>query len=311
MLTLFTSPKPFRGQSDLLQRNAIRSWIELGPQVEVLLVGDEPGMAEAAAALGVRQVREVERNTQGTPLVSSIFAQARAHSDRPLLAYVNADIILLPDLLEAAGIVAGLHERFLIVGRRWDLEVRQPLAFEPGWEAALRARLRAEGVLHPPGGSDVFIFPRPAFREMPPFAIGRAGWDNWMIFRARRLRWPVVDASGAATIVHQNHDYSHLPGGRPHYTLPESAENVRLAGGRRAIFGLRDADHRIRGGRLVRRLPSRRRLLREFETLPLRALGSSALAELTFALVHPLKAVGEWRGRLAYALGRRRPGGGG
>lgn len=310
MLTLFSSPKAFRGQSDLLQRNALRSWQQLGPQVEVLLVGDEPGMGEAAAALGLRQVRQVERNPQGTPLVSSIFAQARAHSASPLLGYVNADVILLADVLDAAQAVAEHADRFLIVGRRWDLAVQQPLEFGPGWESALRARLHREGRLHPPGGSDYFIFPRACFDDMPPFAIGRAGWDNWMIFHARRARWPVVDATGAATIVHQNHDYSHLPGGQPHYTLPESAENVRLAGGRRAIFGLCDADHRIRRGRVARRRLSWRRVLREFETFPLRILGSGALAEVTFALVHPVRALREWRGRLAYAL-RRRAGRGG
>jgi hypothetical protein len=32
-------------------------------------------------------------------------------------------------------------------------------------------------------------------------------------------------------IVHQNHDYSHLPGGKPHYEHPDTNENIRLAGG--------------------------------------------------------------------------------
>ena len=48
MLTLFTAPKPFRGHIGLIQANAIRSWMALAPDIEVLLVGDEPGLAEAA-----------------------------------------------------------------------------------------------------------------------------------------------------------------------------------------------------------------------------------------------------------------------
>ena len=71
-------------------------------------------------------------------------------------------------------------------------------------------------------------------------SFGRAGWDNWMIYAGRRSGWPVVDATASIMIIHQNHDYSHLPGGQPHYRLPETDENVRLAGGKRVIFHLRE-----------------------------------------------------------------------
>ena len=30
---------------------------------------------------------------------------------------------------------------------------------------------------------------------MPDFAIGRAGWDNWMIYHARQQGWPVIDGT--------------------------------------------------------------------------------------------------------------------
>ena len=53
--------------------------------------------------------------------------------------------------------------------------------------------LRARGRPHLPAGSDYFLFPRHLFAEIPEFAIGRAGWDNWMIYQARRQGWPVVD----------------------------------------------------------------------------------------------------------------------
>jgi len=57
MLTIFTAPKPFTDPHlDLIQRNAIRSWRDLGPLVEVLLIGDEAGMQGAALDLQVRQL---------------------------------------------------------------------------------------------------------------------------------------------------------------------------------------------------------------------------------------------------------------
>ena len=50
MLTLFSTPKPFRGHIAVIQTNAIRSWLELEPACEVILFGDEEGTAEVAAA---------------------------------------------------------------------------------------------------------------------------------------------------------------------------------------------------------------------------------------------------------------------
>ena len=302
-LTLFTAPKPFtNAHINLIQRNAIQSWQRLGENVRVLLVGDETGMAETAAEFAVTHLPQVQRNRDGTPLVSSIFELARQHSPDPLLVYLNADILLTPAFLQPVEQVAGQAERFLIVGQRWDMDLRQPLEFSPGWDERLLADMRARGRLHPPMGSDYFVFPRNCFTEMPKFAIGRAGWDNWMFTYARLQGWPVVDATGTITIIHQDHDYSHLPGGQPHYRLPETTENIRLAGGRRAIFTLLDADVILQDGKL-RRIPLRgRKLLRELETFPLRKLHSYPLAELSFALFHPVKAFKEWRGRLTYKL---------
>ena len=38
-LTIFTAPKPFTNPHiDTIQRNAIRSWVELGEAVQVVLV---------------------------------------------------------------------------------------------------------------------------------------------------------------------------------------------------------------------------------------------------------------------------------
>jgi hypothetical protein len=308
-LTIFTAPKPFSNPHiNIIQRNAIRSWAEMGSQVEVLLVGDEPGIAEAAADLGARHLPGVATNEQGTPLVSSIFELASQSSDSPLLAYVNADILLLSDFLEVALKVKGLAKRFLAVGRRWDLDVRHPLDFNSGWENRLKEQVEELGRLHPASGSDYFLFPHDSFTDIPPFAIGRAGWDNWMIYAARRQHWPVVDATSALMVIHQEHDYGHLPGGQPHYRLPETAVNVRLAGGRRALFSLQDADYQLVSGQL-NPIPKRgQKLLRELETFPIVNLKSRPLAELAFAFFHPLKAWGEWRGRLGYKLQQINPG---
>lgn len=308
-LCLFTTPKPFADPHiRRIQRNAIRSWRLLGPAVQVVLVGNEPGVPQVASELGVEHVRQVKCNPSGTPLVSDVFAQALAQSRQPVMGYVNADIILLPDTLAALELVARCCDRFMAVGRRWDLDVRHELKFGSGWVEELE-RLRAKaGRLHPAGGSDYFFFRRATLLEIPDFAVGRAGWDNWMIYAARRAGWATIDVSGAVTAIHQHHDYSHLTGSQPHYRLPESAENVRLAGGRRRLFTLADVDHTLANGS-VRPAPlTLASAVRRLEVAPLLKTRSGLLAELFFTLAHPLRAAGEWAGRVRYALRSRRSG---
>jgi hypothetical protein len=128
-------------------------------------------------------------------------------------------------------------------------------------------------------GSDYFIFPRDCFADMPEFAIGRAGWDNWMIYKARKEGWATVDATSSIMIIHQNHDYGHLPGGQPHYKLPETYENIRLAGGREVTrFTLLDTNRKLVGGRLRRPAWSGERFIRWLETFSLLAFNNYWLA---------------------------------
>ena len=254
LVTIFSAPKPFdREHIALIQRNAIRSWLALGERVEVVLIGDEPGLAEVAAEMGVRHLPEVERSPQGTPLVSSIFARAAEAAHAPYLCYINGDILLMDDFLQAVeAVVARTPRDFLMVGRRWDADITEPLDFGEGWEDRLRAFVRAHGQQHSAFGIDYFVFPKGAYAEMPPFVVGRAGWDNWMIYYARKQGWKVIDASADVLAVHQNHDYAHLPPGQHPYKTEESLHNVNLAGGRSRMFCIWEANYRLENGHLRR-----------------------------------------------------------
>jgi hypothetical protein len=265
-LTIFTAPKPFTNPHiATIQRNAIQSWLHLDADVDVILIGEEEGLAATAAEFKLQHLANVARNQQGTPLVSSIFDLARQASQSPLLAYLNADILVLPDFATIAHQVAAQANHFLVVGRRWDLQVDHELDFGPGWEQRLRRDLQDGGRLHAPAGSDFFIFPRHLFTEMPPFAIGRAGWDNWMIYHACQQSWPVIDATPSLKIIHQDHDYSHLPGGKPHYDLEESERNMAMAGGQMHMYNVLDTNRQLRGGRIRAPRPSLLRFLRAAE----------------------------------------------
>ncbi|MBN2257956.1 MAG: hypothetical protein JW704_09045 [Anaerolineaceae bacterium] len=300
LVTIFSTPKPFiNAQITRIQNNAFNSWIRLGPEADVLLVGQEEGVEEAARKAGIRLIKKVERNAQGTPLIMSIFQAARDNSSSPLLAYVNADIILEPKFLEVARQVKSQAATFLVVGRRWDLDIQHELDFSEGWVDRLKCMVDKNARLHPTGGSDYFIFPRSCFQRIPALVIGRAGWDNWMIYNARICNWPVVDATLTYQVVHQQHDYAHLPEGKPHYRLPESDENIRQAGGRHAIYTLVDANWLLKEGRLFKAPLTLKRLWREIEIFPATTLKRPWLAELAYYTLHPLRAYWELRVRLS------------
>lgn len=228
MLTIFTAPKPFVGHIGVIQRNAMRSWAAL-PGCEILVFGAEDGCDDIAAELGATHL-DVARSGYGTPLVSDMFARARTSARMPVLCFANADLILTSSLLAAVRRVRG--HRFVLVGQRWDVDIRDELEFGADWEAGLLRRVREEGRLHPPAGSDYFAYPADVEWEMPPFAIGRVAWDNWALHRARRLSLDVIDATKVVVAVHQDHAYTQAqrPLGAIHES-PEAIENLRLLDG--------------------------------------------------------------------------------
>jgi hypothetical protein len=272
LITLFSAPKPFTDPHiAMIQRNAIKSWTLL-PDVEVILLGEEKGLAKAAKEFGVNHIRDVARNKGGVPLISSMFQLARENSNSDLLCIVNTDMILLPDFVEAARRSRMLRDKYVLLSQRWDYDIESPLEFAEGWETQLRESVRKQDQLHRPAGSDFFLFPKSCYEDVPDFTIGRAGWDNWMIYKARKEGWPVIDCTPSVMIVHQNHDYSHLPDGKPHYEHPETNENIRIAGGQANIrYTILDSTHQLVDGKLSRPKMTSLRFTRNVE-LFLRAI---------------------------------------
>lgn len=268
LITIFTAPKAFTNPHiATIQRNALQSWLHLGPEVEVLLYGREAGIAEVASEFGVKHIPDVACTETGAPYINSMFDITRQISDSPLLCVVNADIIFMPDIIKASKQLLNLTDRFLALGQRWDLDVKEQLDFSDNWVERFSLRTKNNGQLHLPLGSDYFIFPRGCFQEIPEFAIGRSGWDNWMIYYAMQQKYPTVDISPTVMIVHQNHDYSHLPGNQPPYHMEESNRNRELAGGKSHLYLILDMKQQLVNGQ-IRRPPIS--LARAFRYIELR-----------------------------------------
>jgi hypothetical protein len=277
MLTIFATPKPFRGHFAVIQRNAIRSWTLLRPACEIILMGNEEGTAEAASEFSLRHIPNIGCNAHGTPLVSALFAKAQQVGLHDIQCYVNSDIILMSEFTTAVKRVINRKSRFLLVGHRWNLGVNEILEFNTDWEDKLRNRVRKAGQLGDHSAIDLFVFPRGMWKDIPPFAIGRPRWDNWMLYRARSLGAPLIDATSVVMAVHQNHDYSHHPQGKDGVSYGDEALmygdealiNHELAGGWLHAFTLVDATHLLTPEKLQTTYYDRKYLARHLHTLPI------------------------------------------
>ena len=231
-LTIFAMPKPFVGHLATIQKNAIRSWTRLRPAPEIILIGDEAGTREMAEDVGARHIPNVRRNEFGTPLVDYIFQTAQDHASHSVMAYVNADMILSQSFATGVQKVQAELSKFLLIGQRWDLPIVDEIDFSQSrWQELLTEQVQEHGTLHAECGIDYFVFPKGLYPEIPPFAIGRTAWDNWLVMTPHKLGVPVVDGTEFIMAVHQDHDYAHVAGGRDEtWTGTEAQRNRALAG---------------------------------------------------------------------------------
>ncbi len=274
MLTLFSTPKPFTGHSGVIQRNALESWRLLHPNVEVILFGDDAGAAEVCSELGLRHEPDAGHRENGTKSLRTIFGRAQEIARHDIVCYSNCDIILTKDFLRSLDRVSKWQEKFLMIGRRWDVDITERLDFaQPDWEDRVTARVRAEGFQRLYYNIDYFAFRRGLNLDIPDLVIGRNWWDQWLVWRAGALCVSVVGASEAVCAVHQNHDYAYHPQGMAGvWTDDITRANFRRAGGWGHLHTIEDATYRltatgIQPNRLSWLAPAKRRTRRLNRTL--------------------------------------------
>ena len=185
-------------------------------------------------------------NSHGTPLISSMLALARETSNSPFLGIINADILLFPDVLSAIRAVEGKFKKFLLAGQRWDMEVNDRITGSDQF-VEFKRKIFSEGILHPPMGSDYFIFPRDCYQEIPDFAIGRAGWDNWFIYKSRFEGWPVIDSTHDITY-RSSKPRLPPPAGRT-AALPTTRDQRKCVKGWRRIYDFHSVRCAVQPGR--------------------------------------------------------------
>lgn len=197
---------PFSQEKDNLtaihQLNALTSWALLTPKPHILLLGDEPGMADLASSLDIDHVPDIAKNKLGDLSMASIFDQIRTHAGTEWVAYLDADVILLDDFLPTIAYCTRWWDNCLACAFRYDANLPNPIDFQdPLWQDHVRSAIYKQGRR----GSDWFVYRLGTYSHIPDFSIGGGHWDGWAIASALHRDIPVIDTTKACQAVHQKH----------------------------------------------------------------------------------------------------------
>ena len=210
MITLFTTPKDFSGIFKVIQTNALNSWRVISHDIQIIIMGNSDGSKDAAKLINAEHIQDIKCSPEGTPLLSDLFDIAQKRARYNILAYVNADIILPPNLLREIDHLDNKFNKFLMVGHRWDSDVDKFIDFKTEVKRKIFwSSIEENSKKHECTGIDYFIFRKGMYPKLPEFVVGRWGWDNWMIWKARRCMVPVIDCSKNIIAIHQNHGYKY------------------------------------------------------------------------------------------------------
>ncbi|PAN18716.1 hypothetical protein PAHAL_3G220300 [Panicum hallii] len=116
-VTIFSAPRPAPEGSPARQELAVRSWLALPGNVSVVLLGAHASSLAIAGRLGRRVTVDaaIDSAFTGTPFFHSIVARAQAASDSDICVLVDAEIILLPEIVNALAHLSKVDRDWFLV----------------------------------------------------------------------------------------------------------------------------------------------------------------------------------------------------
>lgn len=238
MFTIFAVPKAWNGIDGIRQRNAVTSWTLLDPRPEIIFYYDDLGTKEAAQELGAKYIPDMKRNQWGTPLINEMFEHAQMSAANDLFGYVNSDIILGGNFSRALTLCAETFPQFLMISRRYDIDINTPLDFLSDWERRLWNNIQKHGVLHRTGAIDFFfgrkgLWPKGIIHD---FGCGKSAWDNWIVAYTLYRGIPVIEVTKFVMAVHQDIPLG-VPTRKEQNLTDERKKNKQMYYDDRKIFG--------------------------------------------------------------------------
>lgn len=225
-ITFVTVPRDFTSDPNVAarQRASILSWHMLpSPHKEVLLMGNEKGVAELAEEFSFPYVRDLALSPDdGVPLMDSIMQLASEKASNGVICFINSDISLPPSWWQtvqaALPFLLAQPRPFLLAGPRlvipesalWHPTVTPWPQFRAQW---IDTHKYSTPIID--GAIDWFVFRRFSYVPFPPFKLGRYVWDSYMVDYAVRQQWTTlvtytVDAvTQPAYGLHWDHSRAH------------------------------------------------------------------------------------------------------
>lgn len=204
MITIFTTCRAFNDPHiNLIQRNAIKSWQELRPRPQIIVMGQEPGTKEACEDLGVAHVDYVRVSPAGVPFLDSMVQIAEKMSCFDHLLFVSGDMLIFQDTIDA---LQQMKTRTFLGGvTRWNKYIDAPI------DNCNKKEMLRGATQESMSGGDYFLFSRSFFKqeEIPPFVLGRSVVD-WWLYKYALDRDALWDLTACVTVIHQNHELAKL-----------------------------------------------------------------------------------------------------
>lgn len=229
MFTLISTPKPFV-ESHIIQQQiqALESWLLIRPRPQIIYIGEEEGTEKVCRQYGIELIPEVERSPSGVPLLNDLLRRGEQAARYDVIAYVNADILIAPTLPRAIEIVQKRWKRFLLISTPHLADLND-LQIQEGFEHEALKRIKT-----PPAtfGTDLFAFTKGVYKAIPPLAVGRFYWDNWLMCDPGLHRIPVIDATDFALTFHpmeetSTHYAEYIKGRSPSNKFDEFMQRIK------------------------------------------------------------------------------------
>ena len=158
MITIFTTTKNFTGVYETIQMNALKSWRSISPDIEIIIFGDSIGSQEAAKVIDAQYVPNIKFSPFCTPILSDLFYRADTLAKYPIMTFINADIILPDNFLSVVKLASDTLNKFLMVGYRWDMNVKDSIDFiNKSERVKFWDKVQKDSIKHACTGIDYFV----------------------------------------------------------------------------------------------------------------------------------------------------------
>lgn len=211
-ITLFTAPRPFTGLIGERQALAVRSWLGLSENINVVLFSQDPSVFSLAESLGSRVLVEpnIDFTFLATPFFHSMVARSLASSS-DVSVLVDPDTIILSDFVSTLNYAHKLDEDWLLIGatqnishfpfhldssgKRWLTDDGKHVGikkFQEFFSQKSCGKLFGEGMIIAWNNGDL-----PLHKGiLPPFLYGKGLHNQWIITEALNSDFRlVIDAS--------------------------------------------------------------------------------------------------------------------